>query len=192
MSCNYFGLFEDWEIAIAKKLVSDFIKTRRCFQEYDFDDLMQECLTHWLSVRDGYDEGRRASKRTFMGHVIRNKLKDLVAQRQAEKREPTYFAISLDAPLVEGESRTLLDEIEETTADERTRDLCLEVGLSVDLAKALEKLTPRQQDICRLAMEGYDVTEMSKELGLSRSTIYEEKKRIRDFFHKQGLEDYWR
>ena len=40
-----------WEIATAKKLVSEYRRRHRILQREEFDDLMQECLAHWIVVR---------------------------------------------------------------------------------------------------------------------------------------------
>lgn len=191
MPMNYGTLFESWEIAVAKKLVNDFIKDRRCFEEYDFDDLLQECLTHWLRVRDRYDAGRKASKQTFMGRIIRNKLKDLVEQRQADKRKIDHVAKRLDAPLGdEQDSRTLLNKVDEETTEDSPRDRFSEIERGVYLERALEKLSPGRQELCRLLAEGRTVSDISELLKTPRSTIYDEMKRIREVFSKEGLRGY--
>jgi len=45
---SYEGLFEGWEVAVAKHLVNEFKKQWTCLDIDDFDDLLQECLTHWF------------------------------------------------------------------------------------------------------------------------------------------------
>jgi RNA polymerase sigma factor (sigma-70 family) len=190
---NYGTLFEPWELTLADTLVSRFISKHSYFTEDDFEDLKQECLIHWYYARQRYDPGRRASMRTFMARVIRNKLRGIAESRQAAKRKADYLAASFDAPLGEDDdSRTLHDEISEEDVEGEHCDPWLEIDRGIDLSKALEKLNPRQQQICHLSMEGYDVTEIARELKLSRSTIHDEKKRIREFFYKEGLEEYWR
>jgi len=50
------ALFEDWEIAVAKKLVDQFKRKWRCFAKDDFEDLLQECLSHWYFRRDKFTD----------------------------------------------------------------------------------------------------------------------------------------
>lgn len=55
----------------------------------------------------------------------------------------------------------------------------------------LQKLTPKQKELCLLLGEkGLTVKEASEYLKTPRSTIYDELKRIRTIFMKEGLEDY--
>ena len=46
---------QGWEIAVAKKLIGEFRRRSRSLNREDFDDLLQECLTHWLEVRQKLD-----------------------------------------------------------------------------------------------------------------------------------------
>jgi RNA polymerase sigma-70 factor (ECF subfamily) len=188
MSLNYGGLFESWELAIAKRLVNDYRKEWKCLEREGFDDLLQECLMHWLEVRDGFDSGRDASKQTFMARVIRNKLGNIIEKATAEKRKTIYESISLDAPLSDDEGElTLKDRIVDTKSDSpRT-----EADLKADISKAYQKLTAQQQKLCRLlGEEGLSVTEASREMKRHRRHLYREIARIRDIFEKEGLKDY--
>lgn len=192
MGQNYRGLFQDWEIAVAKKLVNEFQGKWTCLEREDFDDLLQECLTHWFFAKDDYDPAREASQKTFMGRIIRNKLTDLVRQRESDKRKVAHLTVSLDKPLGENEdSPTLIDKIENGTVTDASPNPFLEIQLKIDLSKALQKLTPQQKELCRLLGEkGLTVKEVSQYLKTPRSTLYDELKRIRTIFMKEGLEDY--
>lgn len=192
MSQNYRGLFQDWEIAVAKKLINEFQERWSCLEREDFDDLLQECLTHWYFAKDDYDPGRVASQKTFMGRIIRNKLTDLVREREADKRKIAHLSISLDEPLGDDEdSPALIDKIDDGSINDASHNHFLEIQLKIDLSKAVQKLTPQQKSLCRLLGEkGLTVKEASEYLKTPRSTIYDELKRIRTIFMKEGLEDY--
>lgn len=188
MSLNYGGLFESWELAVAKRLVSDYRKEWKCLEREGFDDLLQECFMHWLEVRDGFDPGRDASKKTFMARVIRNKLGNIIEKATAEKRKTIYESVSLDSPLNDDEGEpTLKDKIAES--DDVLPQIKSE--LKIELSKAFQKLTPQQQKLCKLlGEEGLSVTEASKEMKRHRRHLYREIARIRDIFEKEGLKDY--
>lgn len=192
MGQNYRGLFQDWEIAVATKLVNEFQGKWKCLEREDFDDLLQECLTHWFFAKDDYDPAREASQKTFMGWIIRNKLTDLVRERESDKRKIAHLTVSLDKPLGENEnSPTLIDKIDEVTVTNAPPNTFLEIQLKIDLSKALQKLTPQQKELCHLLGEkGLTVKEVSEYLKTPRSTLYDELKRIRTIFMKEGLEDY--
>jgi len=192
VSLNYKGLFEDWEIAVVTKLVDDFRRHWQCLQREEFEDLLQECLIHWLFTKESYDSTKGASKKTYLGRVIQNKLTELVRDRETDKRKTAYIAISLDEPLVGGASSSALkDRISKCGPASVVPDPSLEVLSRIDIATALEKLTPNQKHLCSLLHEeGLTVTEASEYLKTPRSTIYDEIKRIRKIFMKEGLGEY--
>ena len=188
---NYGSLFQDWEIAVAKKLIKRFQLQWSCLPDRDFDDLLQECLTHWLFSRDNYDPSREASKKTFMGRIVQNKLTDIVRERESDKRKAAYRTTSIDEPVQhDKDSRTLLDKIEKDKVAEWTPDLSPRVLLKVDLSRASKQLTPRQKELCRLLQEGYNMKEASKILKTPRTTLYDEVERIKTLFCKENLQDY--
>jgi RNA polymerase sigma-70 factor, ECF subfamily len=184
---SYKGLFEGWEVAVAKKLVGEFKKQWRCLGTDDFEDLLQECLTHWLFAKDKYDPSAEASVKTFMGRVVRNKLSDIVKERGRDKRKVYQSCESLDQPLNDEEdASTLLDLLPDDEADFR-----LSVELGIDLPKAIRKLTPLQREICGLISEaGSNVTDISRQLGIRRKAVYREIERIRAIFENEGLKNY--
>ena len=190
---SYAELFEDWEFAIAKKLIGEYRRTWSCLEREELEDLMQECLTHWALVRDRHDAARGASQRTFMATVVRNTLRDMVRSRRAYRRRANYVAESLYEPLGGDESSpTLADELDEAAGLCERRDAISRIELRLDLEKAVESLTLRQRRICRHLRDGYSVTDLSELLKTPRATVYDELKRIRCSFAKRGLEDYLR
>ena len=192
MSQNYKSLFNNWEIAIAKKLVGEFQGNWKCLEWEEFEDLLQECLIHWLFARDRYDATREASEKTYMGKVIRNKLTDLIRERDADKRRIDQFSSSLDEPTGgEDDSPALIEKIEKKGAGDKSSCSLTQIQLRLDLSKALQKLTPKQKKICQLLGEGdLNVKQVSECLKTPRSTIYDEIKRIQKIFINHNLEDY--
>jgi RNA polymerase sigma-70 factor (ECF subfamily) len=190
---SYTELFEDWEIAIARKLIGEYRRVCPCLEREELADLMQECLTHWVLVRDWYDAARGASQRTFMARVVRNLLRDMVRSRRAYRRRASYVAISLDEPLGSDESSsTLADELDEAAGLCERRDATSRIELRLDLEKAVKSLTPRQRKICHHLCDGYSFTELSRILRTPRTTVHDEVRRIESHFKKRGLEDYLR
>jgi RNA polymerase sigma factor (sigma-70 family) len=187
MKLDYKGLFSDWEIAVAKNLIIEFRETQPCLQRKGFDDLLQECLTHWFFVRTGYDSGREASQQTYMGRVLRNKLTDIVREQETDKRKISHLAISLDGPLGDHDDS---DALEDSIADTQPAPY-LKIELKIDLSKVLQKLSGKQQKLCHLlGPSGLSIKEASEYLNTPRTTIYDEIKRIRKIFVKGGLEEY--
>lgn len=192
MSVKYRGLFEAWELTIARALIREF-QTRWWSIAYDpEDDLMQDLLVHWLSVRREFDPRRRRSRNAFMRQVLRNKLFSIVRERETERRSADYHALSLEQQQhPASDAQDFIDgQIAApwgSTSDFRHSEV------KIDLAIAVRQLTPSQRRICRLlGCEGLSVDEASHRLHVSRNTVYRELKRIRKRFHEQGFEAYLR
>ena len=185
---NYGGLFESWELAVAKKVINDYRKKYKCLEREGFDDLLQECLIHWLDVRDRYDPARGASKKTYMAEVVGNVLGQVAAKARTDKRKTIYESVSLDEPLSdEADAPTLKDKIPQSN-DALPQ---IDSELKIELSKAYQKLTPQQQELCRLlGEEGMTISEASRRLDKHRMIIYREIERIRELFEKEGLKDY--
>lgn len=188
MSLNYEGLFKEWEIAVAKKLINEFQSKWELLKREGFEDLLQECLTHWFFAKDEYDPNQEASEKTFMYQVVKNKLTNIVDKIYADKRRSFYQSVSLDEPLGNDDDASALIE---TIVDNSSTDTILQAQLKINLSKAFQKLTSKQKELCRLlGEEGLSIKEASDHLKIPRGTLYEEIKRIRAIFRKENLEDY--
>lgn len=185
---NYGGLFESWEIGIAKKIINEYREKYKSLKIESFDDLLQECLICWLNLRDKYDPGREASKKTFMAGVIRKELGKIAEKARADKRKTIYESVSLDSPLNDDEdSSTLKDQL---PASKDTPPQ-IESDLRIELSRVYQKLTPQQKKLCKLLSEdGLNINEASKHFGKHRSNVYREVLRIREIFEKEGLKNY--
>jgi len=83
------GELSEWEVTLARRLVEDFLATRRPFRDLDADDLLQECLARWWLKRRHYSEDRGASLATFMRRVLKARLVDIDRRERATKRGGT-------------------------------------------------------------------------------------------------------
>jgi len=193
MTVTYRGLFEAWELAIARTLIREF-QSRWWSMAYDpEEDLMQDILVHWLSARREFDPRRRRSRNAFMRQVLRNKLFSIVRERETERRSADYHAVSLEHAGEENSDKardSIIDKI--VALSSGTADLS-DSEVRIDLAAAVNQLTLSQRKICRLlGYEGLSVDEASRRLHVSRHTVYRELKRIRELFLEQGIEAYLR
>ena len=182
-----------WEIATVKKVVAECRRRYRILEREEFEDLMQECLTHWVVVRRRIPpEPDAPPPVAYMAQVVRNKLTDLVREMTADKRAGDPGAFSLEEPVDGSEDGLTLGEV---LADERV-DPASSGGMDtrharIDLGRVMALLTPAQQRLCRmLGEEGLSIKEASEKLRIPRGTVYEEIKRIRRIFDLQGLGDY--
>lgn len=182
MSLNYFGLFEDWEIAVARKIINSFLEAENLNKE-GVEDLLQECLTHWFFNRNQYTGKNEASQKTFMAKVVRNKLIQIIRENSANKRKSIHISVSLNETVGDEDSPTLMDVIPDEQEPKS--------DLKADLTKVLQKLTPQQKQLCQLiGEEGLSVKEAGIRLNRHRSTLYDDIRRIKEIFNEEGLSDY--
>ena len=188
---GYGDLFQDWEIAIAKKLITEHQDKRLCLKCEPFNDLLQECLSHWYSVKGKFDPGQGANERTFMARIIRNKLLNLAETLETDKRKMHSRALALDEPIGDGEdSKTLLDTIENRASGCQASESIESHCLNIDVNSAAKQLSSRQRELCDLLRRDFAIAEISRILKTPRGTLYDEIKRIRSFFEDAGLREY--
>ena len=182
-----------WEIAVSKKLVGEFRRRSRSLAREEFDDLMQECLAHWIVVRRKLAPDPDSPPVGYMAQVIRNKLTDLIRERAADKRTAERDALSLDAaPDGSDEGLTLAELLaDDESAQQADADAVDRQPARIDIGRALARLTPVQRQLCQmLGEEGLTIKEAAERLRIPRGTLYEEIKRIRRVFADRGLGDY--
>lgn len=182
-----------WEIAVTKKLVGEFRRRSRSLEREEFDDLMQECLAHWIVVRRKLAPDPDAPPVGYMAQVIRNKLTDLIREREADKRAGEQEALSLDAALDGSDDGLTLADLlaDEDSAQQDEAGAVDRHDALIDIGRALARLTPVQRQLClMLGEEGLSVKEAAERLRIPRGSLYEEIKRIRRVFADQGLGDY--
>jgi RNA polymerase sigma factor (sigma-70 family) len=176
---EYGDIFDDWEVALAKKMVAQFQTDYPWLKGLDFDDLLQECLVHWHMARNRFQPGKGASRQTFMTRVLRHKLRSLLRKELAQARRTDHLAQSLDKLL--GESRITLGEVIDAQTGKS------DIELRIDLEIAIAKLTPLQQQICHLLAQGYPVAEVARILNKPRSTLRGEIKKIGKVFSQKDI-----
>ena len=182
-----------WEIAVTKKLVGEYRRRSRSLAREKFDDLMQECLAHWIVVRRKLPPDPDAPPVAYMAQVIRNKLTDLIREQAADKRSGEQDALSLDASHDGSEDGVTLAELlaDNESAQADDPGAVDRRHARIDIGRVLERLTPGQRQLCRmLGEEGLSIKEAAERLRIPRGTLYEEIKRIRKVFADQGLGDY--
>ena len=186
---------DGWEIAVAKKLVGEFRRRSRILERSEFDDLVQDCLLHWIAVRRRLALDPDNPPVGYMAQVLRNKLTDWVRERGAEKRAGDLRTVSLDATVDGSEDGMTLAESLDASEFTQTGEMgeTHRHHVRMDLLRVLARLTPAQQRLCvMLGQEGLSIKEAAEQLRIPRGTLYEEIKRIRKVFADHGLDNYLR
>ena len=175
-------------MTVARCLIREFQNGSKALAQEGFEDLLQECLAHWLFKKEEFDPVREVTLKTFMNRVIKNHLLNILEKKSTQKRQVQMKSVSLNDFLEENEGPTIEKFF---GVESETRRMMADQDLSEALRKAFLKMSARQKELCRLlGEEGLSVSEASKGMSVPRSTLQEEIKRIREVFRKEGLENY--
>lgn len=184
MMAYYGDLFENWEMTIVRGMVAEFEKDNTWLRYPGHKALLQESFSHWYFMRGRFNPEKGASIKTYMRRVVSRRLNDIRKKEWAEKRRENHFTVPLDVPI--SDSGAFLKDV---IPDDRTPEAD---DLRRDVERVMSKLNPFQQQICRLLGHGYSVREAERKLGKSKSSIYEEKIKLRQIFANEGLREYLR
>lgn len=167
ISPDYGDLFSNEEKAIAYKLIREFRSRWPALQRnYEPEDLLQEVALLWYEKKKEYDPAKEASIKTYFAIITRNRLLDLVRASSTDKRKVSHYTVGESAEdLVSLIDKHAVSEPEHPLAD-------------IDLRDTLSKLTPRQQNLCELLMQGLTREEIARQLGVSDRTVYNELRRL--------------
>lgn len=166
------------------------------FTAYDREDLEQEMMLDLLQRLSKYDP-ERAQRNTFIARVVDHKVATIIEARTAGVRDYRRRC-SLDDcfEYSEYEDNFCIERMEIIDQD----DYLMRTGkvsrppselrdLSLDVRQAIEKLPPELRELCR-RLDTDTVTEISRDTGIPRGTIYESIKKLRAIFEDAGLRDY--
>lgn len=135
------------------------------------DELMAQLVAAWPR----FDPARAAAE-AFINQVVDTRLVSLLRARGAAKRAGS--TVPLDQ-IAEGSLREPQRSGHETS----------HAGLRLDLAEAMELLTPREREIVDELMRE-SLTPAARNLGVPRSTLRDQVERIRVVFRDIGLDAY--
>lgn len=144
----------------------------------DEDDLENTARLAWWRQRSNFNPDGGASRETYLKLVARHAMEDLLKAEEAVGRHAAVKARPLQE-VVDGSGLTL----EEMLADEA--DPIGEWNTEHDLETV--ELTPRQRAVIRGVLDGYSLTELARNLGINRDTLYEDRRRIQRVFRENGL-----
>ena len=177
------GDLERWELELIRSLVLDFLSTRTESPGFEADDLVQECSCPWWRQRAEFETERGASRSTFLRRVVRAKLLDIERAWKAKKRGEGQRPLSLDTPISpdDSEASTLAEVLP------ARGDLGSDIAAALDRRRLTTHLSARQREIIAGVLAGLTKNELSSRLGVSRDTLYEDVKRIRQVFRDEEL-----
>lgn len=164
------------------------------FTASDRDDLEQELILDLLRRLPKYNP-KRAQLNTFIARVVEHKIATLIEARKAGIRDYRRCPFSLNDRFEDEEGRSVErvdtfdqeDYLLRTGAQSRPADELS--ALTTDVAAVLEGLPPELRELCH-RLQAESVTEISRDTGVPRGTIYESIKKLREIFEDAGLKDY--
>jgi len=134
-------------------------------------------------------------RNTLIARVVEHKIATIIEARKAGLRDYRLCNCSLNDRFEDeqGGSVERMETIDQEDYMRRTGRLSRPAAelrdLSVDVRQAIEKLPPELRELCR-RLDTDTVTEISRDTGIPRGTIYESIKKLRTIFEDAGLRDY--
>ncbi len=164
------------------------------FTASDREDIEQELTLDLLRRLPKYNP-KRAQLNTFIARVVEHRLASLIEAQKAGIRDYRRCRCSLNECFEDADGRSV-ERVD--TFDQE--DYLLRTGgqsrpseelnrLAIDVAAVLETLPPELRELCR-RLKAETVTEISRDTGVPRGTIYESIKKLREIFKDAGLRNY--
>jgi RNA polymerase sigma-70 factor (ECF subfamily) len=162
--------------------------------EADRDDLEQDMLMDLLRRLPRFDPGK-AKRETFIARIVEHRVAVIIGTQKAGLRDYRRNAGSLDdwcaaegggtgdAPPVLDQNSYRRETLEAARQNEDLRDL------RRDMARIVDELPSDLRDLCRRLLTS-TVSEVSRETGVPRGTIYESVQKLRSRFERAGLAAY--
>lgn len=166
------------------------------FTEADREDLEQELIYDLLCHLPKFDPGR-ATRNTFINRVVEYKVVTIIKAQKAGKRDYQLLAYSLNE-CKEDENGNQVEHIDNVNQNEYfikmgkashpLEELC---ELSIDIKKVIGDLPPNFRTLCQLLQEK-TVSEISRNMGVSRITVYKLIKKLRNMLEDKGIQKFFR
>ena len=164
------------------------------FTASDREDIEQELTLDLLRRLPKYNP-KRAQLNTFIARVVEHRLASLIEAQKAGIRDYRRCRCSLNECFEDADGRSV-ERVD--TFDQE--DYLLRTGgqsrpseelsaLAIDVAAIIEGLPHELRNLCR-RLKAETVTEISRDTGVPRGTIYESIKKLREIFKDAGLRNY--
>jgi RNA polymerase sigma-70 factor, ECF subfamily len=164
------------------------------FTESDSEDLEQELKLDLVRRLPKYKPDR-AQLNTFIAHVVEHKIANIIESQKAGQRDYRLCYCSLNENVAdeEGNSMERLEIFDPEKYLIRTGRLSRSNAelndLTQDIDRVIKQLSPELRELCQ-RLKNNSVTEISRETGIPRGTIYDYEKKLRTIFEDAGLCDY--
>ncbi len=156
------------------------------FSMSDQEDLEQEFRLTILMKSSQFDQSK-SSVQTFSDRIIRHRIADLIAERQAQCRD-WCKTISLSEPFSGEETDLTIEDCLDSAGniDAHKSNLSPEheaCDLRMDIERFLTRLEPQLRDFCMRLLR-QTIAEIGQETGEAASTLYSRQQRIAALYQK--------
>ena len=186
-------MFNSYAVNLIRKKARQ-LTGRAGFTEADQEDLEQE-LHLDLFLRLHKFNPQKSSRNTFITRVVNHKIATILESRNGEKRDFRLCTYSFDTTLgstpadqPNNRQETTMEEYLIRTGRLRSQEMHSH-ELTVDIRRVMVDLPQDLQDLCKQLMTK-TVSEVSRDTGIPRPTIYDRMKRIAARFEDARLRDY--
>jgi RNA polymerase sigma-70 factor (ECF subfamily) len=151
------------------------------FTESDREDIEQDLALDVLHRMRKFDP-TRAQRHTFVVRVVEHRIATIIEHRQAGIRDYRRCCGGFDEALIDEDEYLLrMGRISRPRAELR--------DLTLDVTDVVSQLPPKLRDLCE-RLKKKTVSEVAREMGIPRSTLYESIRRLRRRMTDAGLRDY--
>jgi DNA-directed RNA polymerase specialized sigma24 family protein len=181
--------FAKWELELAKGKAKGLMGRYGITSE-DVIDIEQELLLHIHIKRSSTShwEQKNATDRTILSRILDNKIRDLIESAGRQKRKIRLVMESLDQPIVAPSQEEPISMVNQLS--DKDAEIDPSNGLRFALSSASRHLTDIQQRVLAHLAEGRNVRETALVLGMKRTTLNREIRRMRRTLYEKGLRDY--
>ena len=157
---------------------------------YEADDIEQELITDIVERLPKFDP-KRAQRDTFIAHLVRNKAASIVADRRRKRCDHRCCRVSLNEiePEHGQEKIHLVEENYFLEAMGRHSDRSDPHELKIDVRRFVDGLPSHLRTLC-LLLQTQNLTDVARDLGMPRSTLYTFVTTIREHMTEAGLHRY--
>ena len=160
----------------------------------DQDDIEQDLAMYLWRIASAYDP-QRGPLEAFVTTLVSHEGSKIVRRRRAKKRgNGSVTSLKKDAPVSDRSSDPLSHFTTELGADARTGHVRISVQAHSELSIDIEAITgslPSEWQLMIRLRSIKPMAEVSRDMGIPRSTLNARMKKIRSRFESDGLKKYF-
>jgi len=156
--------------------------------QHDQSDIEQDLMIDLLCKMKHFNPAK-GKKTTFMARMIERRISTIFEARFAQCRDwRKCYSLNKTIDNGEGLQTEMIELLSNDVDSNRTSDLELS-SLKMDVKQVLDSLPDDLKELC-LKLKENTVSEIAREMGVPRGTLYGRIKKIRNAFLAAGFEEF--